>query len=180
MTDEERRDRFNNPITNALYYSFVDSARKKAGESDFSIKDMPELVSRLVSESETAQVLIYSAHLEDRIRYLIKSHLYEIESNRDEQAIFGSNGPLGSFASRILMRRHLGWITPATTMNLESWRKIRNEFAHRAYRTSFESQKIKDLWSQTREGDHPPGWDSAVPGNLSHPHWAVPLPPHPR
>lgn len=140
--------KFDDPVTNALYQSIVGSVRKIAAKSDFSVEDMPDLFGRLKKESETAQVLIFSAWLEDKIRYLIRSHLLEINSEGDENDIFNPNGPLGGLSSRILIMKHLGWISPASANNLNRWRKIRNEFAHRAYKTSFEDQKIKDLWSQ--------------------------------
>lgn len=141
------RTKFASPATEVLYKSIVGTVLKNVERSKFQIDDMKELFRRLKAESETAQVLIFSAYFEDKIQDLLKSHLVDVEEKKKEERLFGANGPLGTFSSRILMMRHLGWLAPWSADCLDAWRKIRNEFAHAAYKTSFGDQKITDLWN---------------------------------
>jgi DNA-binding MltR family transcriptional regulator len=145
-----RQTKFDDPAANALYQSFVRTVLETVDQRQFDIKDMEDLFARLRNESETAQVLIFSAYLEDKIRDLFQSHLVDLGKERDRERVFGSQGPLATFSSRILMLRHLGWISKRSADDLDNWRRIRNEFAHAAYRVSFDDQRINALWNNIK------------------------------
>ncbi len=112
----------------------------------FDCGNMPDLFQRLASESETAQILIFSSFLEDKVLSLIKLRLFHLDSVKAEDAIFGSNGPLGTFGSRIALSYQLGWLSPRQKKKLDAFRKIRNEFAHNAFQIRMADKRISDLF----------------------------------
>jgi hypothetical protein len=104
----------------------------------FSIEhgSIVDLVAKLLTESETAQVLIFYSYLDDAIERLMRLHMHDVSSETARDAVFGFNSPLGSFGARVAMAFHLGWITSKHKVRLTAFRKVRNEFAHRAFKTS--------------------------------------------
>src|ERR1700680_4401644 len=95
-------------VATAIYDARIRESRESTNKIQFDCSDLPELFKRLRSESETAQILIFSSFLDDKVTSLIKSHL---DSKNIEDAIFGGNGPLGTFGSRIALSFHLGWLS---------------------------------------------------------------------
>jgi len=128
----------------AIYQSHVAEAKKEIEAIKFDIRDMVDLFGRLRSESQTAQILIFSSYFEEKIKELIKVNLIKIESSASEERLFGNNGPLGTFSNRVVMVFHLGWIRPAIKDKIDAFRKIRNLFAHKAYAVGFENPAIVD------------------------------------
>jgi DNA-binding MltR family transcriptional regulator len=118
----------------AMYEETVKSARKQVEGINFDSSDFAPLFERLKSESETAQVLIVSSFLEDRVTELIKAHLYHLDSQAKVEEVFGTNGPLSTFGSRLSLSYHLGWLSLKQKKKLDAFKKIRNEFAHRAFK----------------------------------------------
>jgi hypothetical protein len=54
-------------------------------------------------------------------------------------------GPLSTFSSRILIAYHLGWLRSEQKAKLDAFRKLRNEFAHRAFKVSITDESMKAL-----------------------------------
>lgn len=131
-------------VAKALYERAVKTAIEEVEKLVFEHHDLVELVSKLKTESETAQVLIFYSYLDDRIRQLLALHMVDMESNGAKERMFGSNGPLDTFSSRIHMAYHLGWISKETLDRLNAFRKVRNEFAHRAFKVSVTDKIIVD------------------------------------
>ena len=104
------------------------------------------LFLRLKDESETAQILIFSSYLEHSVRLLLKSRLHHLDPAREDEAIFGSNGPLNTFGNRISLSYQLGWISPQQKKKLDSFRKVRNKFAHRAFKVKLSDNNIAELF----------------------------------
>jgi DNA-binding MltR family transcriptional regulator len=144
---DERDDPIVERVAKAIYDTQVKAAREAVDKISFDASELPELFGRLQRESETAQVLIFASYLEDRVRLLIKSHLRHVSSAVVEEQIFGSNGPLSTFGSRISLSHQLGWISPTQKAKLDAFRKIRNEFAHSAFRVKLTDPSIADKLS---------------------------------
>lgn len=134
-------------VAEAIFNQRVSAARAQIGKIKFDCSALPLVFSRLEKESQTGQVLIFSTFLEERIEDLFKSHLLHLDSKKTEDAVFGSNGPLGTFGNRITLAYQLGWLSKETKLRLDAFRKIRNEFAHNAFRISFSDKKIISLFA---------------------------------
>jgi DNA-binding MltR family transcriptional regulator len=66
-------------------------------------------------------------------------------SKKVRAELFNPDGPLGSFGSRISMAFLLGLLTEKGHTDLQTFKKIRNLFAHYAEHGTFASQRIRDL-----------------------------------
>lgn len=131
----------------AIYRAQIDRARENIDSIDFAANEMPELFARLKNESETAQILIFASYLEDRVSLLLKARMQHLDSQNAEEALFGGNGPLSTFGNRTTLAYQLGWLSETQKNKLIAFRKIRNEFAHSAFKVSLSDQKISDLLS---------------------------------
>jgi hypothetical protein len=132
-------------VAKAIYGVQINTARELVNKITTDAKDLPELFTRLQTESETAQVLIFSSYLEDKVTSLIKIHLRHLTKAKEDE-LFGSNGPMSSFGNRLSLSYHLGWISAAQKAKLDAFRKIRNEFAHRAFKVNMSDEKISALF----------------------------------
>ena len=65
-------------VANAIYQAQVGQARENVCKLHFDCGNMPDLFQRLASESETAQILIFSSFLEDKVLSLIKLRLFHL------------------------------------------------------------------------------------------------------
>jgi hypothetical protein len=126
----------------AMYQAKVSRVQKIIAETNFEIVELPDIFVKLQSESETAQILIFSSFLEDKIEQLLRFQLKEKRSAVDDAAMFSGNGPLGTFSNRIMVAHQLGWLRDENKRRINLFRKLRNEFAHAAYRVSFSDAKI--------------------------------------
>jgi DNA-binding MltR family transcriptional regulator len=133
-------------MADAAYKATVKEAREDVSKIDFETRLLVSLFLRLKDESETAQILIFSFYLEHSVRLLLKSRLHHLDSAKEDEAIFGSNGPLNTFGNRISLSYQLGWISPQQKKKLDSFRKVRNEFAHRAFKVKLSDNNIAELF----------------------------------
>lgn len=135
-------------LAKSLYESQVQSAKSLVTTLDFDASEIPNIFARLAEESETAKILVFGSYLEDRITRIIRLYLHNIRSVSDEDAVFGSNGPLSDFGGRILIAYQLGWLTKPQKVRLDAFRKLRNEFAHRAFKASLLDDKVVSYLKQ--------------------------------
>lgn len=130
--------------TKAMYEIAVQAAIRHIDTTPIQFDDIPQLFERLKEESDTGQILIFGSFLEDRILSLIRCQMKHIETGADDEMLFGSNGPLATMSSRVLLAYQLGWLEKSQVTALSAFRKIRNAFAHRAFKISMSDQKIRD------------------------------------
>jgi hypothetical protein len=130
-------------VAKAIYDQQVKHARESIDKLQFDPFEIEDVAGKLTKESETAQVLIFYSYLDDRIQQLLKMQLDHLDSRSDEERLFGLNGPLSTFSSRVLVAYHLGWISTVHKLRLDAFRKIRNEFAHRAFRISISDPSLR-------------------------------------
>jgi len=121
---------------NAMINYQVQLARQKIDSFDFDAGRIIEIATKLLKESETAQILIFYSYLDDQIQQLMKLHFQHADSKSSHERLFGISGPLSSFGSRTLLSYHLGWITEKHKIRLDAFRSVRNAFAHRAFKIS--------------------------------------------
>jgi DNA-binding MltR family transcriptional regulator len=86
----------------------------------------------------------WRAYLEDRVTALIRSRLHNVHSGKAADNLFGTNGTLNTLGNRITLAFHLGWIADEQKLKLNAF-KLRNEFAHNAFKCSFCDDKITSL-----------------------------------
>lgn len=132
-------------VAKALYQTAVASAKEEIESVSFEVGDIEELFVRLTLESEIAQVLIFQSYLDDRMKSLIITHMFHLDSNNVRERLFGISGPLSTFNTRILIAFHLGWLSPSTKKMLDALRQVRNAFGH-DFKMTFDHPKIIDLW----------------------------------
>ena len=126
----------------AMYEFNLKAACDAIDRLSFDPMEVPTFVNNLKDESETAQVLIFYSYLDDRVKSIIALHMHDLTSQTAQDKLFGTNGPLNTFSSRILLSYHLGWLTVDQKERLEAFRKVRNEFAHRAFQVDFKTPTI--------------------------------------
>jgi len=100
-----------------------------------------ELLKELEDESPRGEVLVSATVLDEQLAECIRSRF--IDHPDVAKLVDGFSAPLGTFGSRILAAFAAGCITEREYRELETIRRIRNDFAHRLS-VSFEDASIKD------------------------------------
>jgi DNA-binding MltR family transcriptional regulator len=131
-------------VAKAIYSEHVKLARADVEKIHLDHEGIRELVRKLKDESETAQILIFYSYLDDRIQHLMAQQMVGLESGHSRETLFGHSGPLGTFSNRTTVAYHLGWLSPKHCVRLNAFRKVRNEFAHHAFKVSMTDSHIAD------------------------------------
>lgn len=129
-------------LADAIRSSQVRMAKEAVDRLSFDCTGLDDFVSELASETETAQVLIFHSYLDDRMQQLIEQQLKYLDTQAARERLFGNNGPLGTSSSRTLMAYHLGWLSQERADRLDAFRKIRNIFAHEAFKTTMVDPRV--------------------------------------
>jgi len=90
--------------------------------------------------------VVFGSYVEQTTIDLFKLHLRPMQNKQEHDRIFGPNSPLGSFSARIEMAYMLRWIPERVRENLHAFRKIRNLFAHEAYKVTVNDRQVIDLF----------------------------------
>ncbi|HHF3077038.1 MltR family transcriptional regulator [Vibrio diabolicus] len=106
------------------------------------MKSYKEVTEIIKGESDRGAVLIAAAMVELELENLLKAKLVDTDKKKDP--IFEHNGPLGNFSSKIEMAYRLGLITQKQNLMFNTFRKLRNQFAHSSVSLSLENDAIKD------------------------------------
>lgn len=141
----EQASRLREEVAKAIYDVQVRAAVTEVDNSTFEVHDFPKIFEKLKAETETGQTLIFGSLLEDKFLTLMKSRMRHLTSRGAEESLFGGNGPLAAMSARSALAYQLGWLTKEQYDKLSAFRKIRNEFAHRAFKVSFSDQSIRSL-----------------------------------
>jgi DNA-binding MltR family transcriptional regulator len=83
-----------------------------------------------------------AAFIEDKITQLLET--YMVQNKTIQKKIFGGNGALATFSSKIDISFLLGLIPKNIYEDLGILRKLRNDFAHNAKSITFQTDYIKD------------------------------------
>ena len=106
-----------------------------------NLKGFAPFLDDLNKESERGAVLISVSYLERQLKEIISAFL--CEGDASERLLEGFNAPLGTLAARAAAAAAMGLISMQEYRELETIRKIRNQFAH-DHRTSFAERGISD------------------------------------
>jgi len=110
---------------------------------NFDVDELFNFLDKLRKESDRGAVLISGAILEERLSDIL--HAFLLDHRTSVELLDGSNAPLGTFSSKINACYSLGLIQKNEFEELNTIRKIRNEFAHKWDNLDFATSKIKDL-----------------------------------
>ena len=94
----------------------------------------------LTKESDRGCALLAASHLD----FMLEKTLRQIlcGTNKHLDSLFDFNGPLGTFSGKILLTYSLGLLSDYHLKDLQSIRKIRNEFGHTPKIISFDEPQI--------------------------------------
>ena len=106
-----------------------------------NLKEFAPFLDDLNGESERGAVLISVTYLERQLKEIVSAFL--CEGDASAHLLEGFNAPLGTLAARAAAAAALGLISGREYGELETIRKIRNQFAH-DHRTSFSDQGVVD------------------------------------
>jgi DNA-binding MltR family transcriptional regulator len=102
----------------------------------------------LVEESDRGCVLVGAALLEERLEEMFIAVFKANKTPKKIQdSIFDSNGALSTFSAKIKMAYALGFIEKYMFEDLESIRRIRNDFAHSTKEVDFIGSNVADVIS---------------------------------
>lgn len=97
----------------------------------------------LTAESERGCALLAASHLDFLLEKLLSAKL--LGTKKHKKQLFDFNGPLGTFSGRIIMSYSLGLISDIRLTDLNTIRKIRNDFGHSPSTISFGDERIISL-----------------------------------
>jgi DNA-binding MltR family transcriptional regulator len=95
------------------------------------------------AETDRGTIVVASAYLDDLLAGMLRKHFVDEPKVVDE--LLDCQGPLGTYSSRISLAYCLGLIRDDQFKDLNTVRKIRNEFAHSHQSLSFAEPPISDL-----------------------------------
>ena len=101
-----------------------------------------ESADELEYANDRATALIVGATLSQRLKQAIERYLVVKNATELGRLFYEAQAPLGAFASRILMASALGFLRPAERRNLDTFRRIRNAFAHTAQTIQFDTPEV--------------------------------------
>lgn len=94
--------------------------------------------------SDRAAAIVSCAFLDDYLQQILKSYLTE-DSESANKKLYGNNGPLSTFSSKITLSYRLGLISQFEYKQLNILRTIRNLFAHDVSANSFDAPNIRSI-----------------------------------
>ena len=107
---------------------------------------------------DRAMAVLMGATLESTLGDFIKTYLREGLTAKDQNRLFGSDGPLGTFASKITMAYSFRLIGPDTRHDFDLIRNIRNQFAHSRRPLQFAIPEVANVCSHLKYPDFPDAW----------------------
>jgi DNA-binding MltR family transcriptional regulator len=106
------------------------------------IEAAKKLVDLLDKESDRGCCLLAVSFLDNEVKLLLENKL--VGSEKQKKEIFGLNGALGTFSSRVNLSYSIGLISRQISDDINIIRKIRNDFGHNYNYLDFETDEIKN------------------------------------
>ncbi len=110
---------------------------------DEDLKDFSAFLTEFQSETDRGAALVGAALLDQKFSDILRAFM--VKSKLTDELLDGTNPPLGTFSARIKIAFSLALIDADELHECDVIRKVRNEFAHRAHRTTFADTKISKL-----------------------------------
>lgn len=111
--------------------------------SDDVIQDYGEFLKEFQDETDRGCALVALALLDERLKEILYAFLADTSTAKD--LIDGFNAPLGTLSSRIKACHSMGLISESEHNNLDTLRRIRNEFAHASHGVTFDHPDVAKL-----------------------------------
>jgi hypothetical protein len=143
MTDHKLAESLIGALNEKTRVAMTKAAAQRIDATNFSIYELQTVFETILNQTQVGQILTYSSYLEDKLKEVLVAAIKSPEAKKLESDFFRHPGPLSTHASRMMLARHLGWLSKGTVSGLDAVRSIRNEFAHRAYKVSFGDPAIK-------------------------------------
>jgi hypothetical protein len=109
---------------------------------DLDLGNWNNLVVEFHNESDRGSAMLAGSFAEHTLGIYLK---FRIKKNKLEKLLFDSNGPLSNFSQKISIAYAFDLIKDDQYRDLETIRKIRNEFAHNPFHSTFKDNKIRIL-----------------------------------
>ena len=114
------------------------------------------------NETDRGRTLVVASLIEEMLEEILRNFL--LENTATKNLVESPNAPLSTLSAKALICRSLSLITKKEFKDIDTIRRIRNEFAHNIM-CSFEQQKIADLSMSLTVGmeylDHLPKGDKS-------------------
>ena len=107
------------------------------------------LVKEFEAETDRGAVLVGAAFLEHQLGELLTR--YFVDDAKIVAELLNPGGPAGTFSSRIKLAYCIGLLRPDQFRDLETVRKLRNEFAHTFDKASFRHARARDLCANLQQ-----------------------------
>jgi DNA-binding MltR family transcriptional regulator len=108
---------------------------------DFSLVDYNKIVEQFHGEPDRSAAIVAASFAECFVEKLLRRFMRQ-DHHTDQ--LFGSHGPLASFAACSDLAYALGFINDVMHSDLGQIRKVRNHFAHHPGEAGFETSPVKD------------------------------------
>jgi hypothetical protein len=119
------------------------TALRRLAQQPFTDDNFRIIMDSLKSESDRAAIVIAGSLLEDELASRIRRSMRAL--SKDESAsLFGFDGPVGTFSSRILTAYAFGLIDSRDRELLNIVRELRNACAHARVPLSFETPELRE------------------------------------
>lgn len=139
-TSARLRDELAQVLRDAAREQFL----KALGPIDLAAKEFEEFFIGLQSESDRGLAIVAFSYIDDKLRELLIRNLNP-EVVGGAERLCDVLGPLGTANARIELAAALYWINRGTYHDVRLLRKIRNEFAHRPFASTFDEQRVANL-----------------------------------
>jgi hypothetical protein len=133
---------------------------KAFARGGLDLDDLPALEAELYGANDRASAVMLGSFLESSLTTFLTHQLRMDLNNDDRRRIFDHQGPLGTFASKIILTYALKLVGPITRHDLDLIRILRNEFAHSRKHFGFETPVVTEVCKHLQTPDLP---DSTTP-----------------
>lgn len=135
--------------------AFIRNFRELA-KSDPKLEDLEALEAELYTPgNDRATAVLFGSFVDTSLERLLASKMRKDMNSEQRGAIFGLNGALGTFSSRIALAYGLALIGPISYGDLELIRELRNQFAHSRMTFNFDTSAVATVIAQLRLPDQP-------------------------
>lgn len=107
------------------------------------------VMSELAKESDRGSVIVGVACIDDELtRVLTRYLLPTLATSHGSDELFGPQGPLAAFSSRVDLAYRTGLLRRDLRQSLHLLRRLRNDFAHVPQQLSFQTRSVQDRVSE--------------------------------
>lgn len=132
-------------LTNIAIEANILLALREINNIKIDYNEIENTFNNILNETNIAKILIFSSFLEEYMIRYSSIHLFGMNKKGAFNEVYGGNGPLSTFNNRLIMMNYLGWISENTFRKISAFRKLRNEFAHGAYKIDIKTQKVRSF-----------------------------------